>query len=614
MRRKFLTIITVILAAIISMSSLSACNLVTTNDERDMNQVVATVQIENAPLEEIYKRDMITSYLNYGYMYEQYYGYSRDKVFTMIINNLVQNRVYVQNAMLEFDNAKGEGEFGITLNNEKAKWDLDRYLTADEITFAEYSAKVSINDLITSYEDADEEEKKDTLTETVRPTPTDAQNAEKEEPSVDEQKAFEIDVNSTPERKKAFNKVINLLQVNNLLSDDYDGDIKNTQYFKDTVIGYKESKLLENYENCIRKNIFSSITFEQIKTAYLNKYNKQSEWTNAEFVSALSSATAADPILVSNGTGYGFVYNLLLGASEEQTTAIGNIDKKLSIAEKAQKRAVILNETKVKDLRSSWILSGYDFDGEKFTGDYTFTSAENSLPFNGVVEKLKDATDDAPAEYKIDSVTEYGLDAFIEMMETYVYGGVQTAEANNNTSIYRKVNTSTALAEYDERINELLFAFSTDDGSLNTYKGYAIKPIPDGSNSEEYMQEFADAGRELLTMGDKSYIIAATDYGYHVMFYSEVFGADYNYADLDAYLDTFDSEKDWKAEFDKMMLDFADYEETDSYLYLLTNSVVSTNVSNKTQEKQRKILNKYVHDEDTCGVTWYKDRYADLLK
>ena len=610
MRKKILTFITLIMSAIICATSVTGCSLITTDTERDMNQVVASVQItSDAPYEEIQKRDMIMGYLNYGYQYEQYYGYTREQVFTMIINNLVQTRVYVQNAMAEFED--GEGEFQITLNTAKDKWDIDRYLTDPEIIFAEYSAKKSINDLITNYEKVEDEEKQDTLTDTVRAVPTGAANAEKEEPTEDEQKNFKIDVNSSTERRKAYNKVINLLEVNNLLGD-YDGNIETTGYFKDSVVNYKESKLLEKYENCIKENARKQITFQMVENAYANKYDQQSNWTNADFVKALSSATASDPILVNNGEGYGYVYNLLLGASSEQTDEIGKIDKNISIAEKNAQRKLILDEIKVKDLRSSWILSGYDFDGEKFTGDYTFTSADNSLEFKGVVEKIKDATDEKAAEYKINSLTEYKLADFVSMMEEYVYGETKTGESNDNVSVYKKVESTSALAEYDERINELLFAFSTDDGSLNTYKGYAIKPIPDGGNAEEYMQEFADAGRELLNMGGNSYIMVATDYGYHVMFYSQKFTTNYGFDNLTDYLNSVET-KDWAAEFANIIDNYDDYEDTDSYLYLLTDSIISVKVANASSDKQRKVINKYIHDKDTCGVTWYKDRYADLL-
>lgn len=626
MRRKFLTLITLMLALIISVSSLSACKLITVNDERDLNQVVATVQInKDAPKEEILKKDMIMSYLNYGYMYEQY-GYTREKIFTMIIKDLIENRVYIQNAIEEFNS--GDSVFdSIPKNKGYDKWDLDRYLKIDEtdadeknhvneIVEAEYFAKKTMNEIIDAYETQEDEEQKESLSEEVRTVPTNAQNAEKEEPLLSAKKTYKIDTNSTAERRKAFNKVVKLLDSNGLLGEDYNGDLTTSQYYLELVKDDKESTILEKYEDCIRADIFSKVDFNEIKTAHENKFNEQKEWTNAEFVSALSSASTADPILVSNGTGYGYVYNLLLGASTEQTTAISNIDKTISVAEKAAKRKLILDETKVKDLRSSWILSGYDFDGEKFTGDYTFTKPENSFSFKGVVEKIKDAIDDKPAEYKILSLTEYSLNGFIDMMEEYVYGKPQTPVADSNLSVYKKVYAPDIVnghGEYEERINELLFAFSTDPGSLNTYKGYVIKPEPDGANKEEYMQEFADAGRDLLKNGsDKSYIMVATDYGYHVMFYSQVFSNTDANKNLVDYLNTFEN-KNWEDEFDTMMADYVDYEYQDSYLYLLTDSVISTKVNNTMTTKQRKILNKYVYSSDSYVVR-YESRYADLFE
>jgi hypothetical protein len=121
-------------------------------------------------------------------------------------------------------------------------------------------------------------------------------------------------------------------------------------------------------------------------------------------------------------------------------------------------------------------------------------------------------------------------------MESYVYGSSTPTEVVVPTSgsIYKKYKTSAVVEEYDAKINELLFAFSTDPGSLNTFKGYAVKPIPEGTDPEEYVQEFADGARELLEMGGTSYIIVATDNGYHIMFFSEVFNADYNFASLEA--------------------------------------------------------------------------------
>ena len=622
MKKRLLSLITIIMVAIIGLSVLPACNLVTIDEERDMAQVVATVKVEDAPQDEIYKRDMVMAYMNYGYMYEQYYSYTRADVFKLIIDNLIQTRVYIQNAMKEFNDRVYEIELNTKYDGD---WNIDRYLTDEEIIFAEYSAKKDLNEMLKSYEEVEDEEEDEEAFETPRTIPTNAKNKEKEV-SEDEQKNYVVDVNSTTERKAAFKRVIRLLQKNSLLGD-YNGDILETQYFKDTVLNYKENKILEKYELAVRASILDSVGFSELESLYSTKYNTQKDWTDAEFASALSSAKADSPILVNSTNGtFGYVYNLLLGASSEQQEQIKAISKNISIEKREEQRALILQGTKVKDLRSSWVLSAYDHDfidsdsdnigTIKFKNDFAFL--DDSLDFKGEVELVSPATDDKVAKYKILSTEEYTLDSFINLMENYVYGGVQSPIQNDKVSIYRGVNTSNAKDNYDERINELLFAFSTDDGSLNTYKGYAIKPIPDGSASEEWVQEFADAGRKLLGMGKNSYIMVASDYGYHVMFYSEVYNADYDYENLAKYLSTMTlpvpaERATWEAEFEYIKDNYEDYEDKNSFIYLLTGSVITTKVNAQISTKQEEVLSKYVYDKDTSGVVKYESRYADLL-
>ena len=142
----------------------------------------------------------------------------------------------------------------------------------------------------------------------------------------------------------------------------------------------------------------------------------------------------------------------------------------------------------------------------------------------------------------------------------------------------------------------------------------AINFILDKVEDEKYMKEFADGARELLAMeGENSYIIVATDYGYHVMFYSEVFNSSYNYATLEEYLNKFEGQKDWAAELDLIKANFDDEDklDTDSYLYKLFNSI-STSIADKAlSDEQGKILD-YVFGDNDCVVK-YEDRYADLL-
>ena len=615
MKRFLVSIAALVLAIVMCFSTLAGCNLITVNNERNLNQVVATVQIEeDAPLDKIYKKDMALAFMNYGYMYVQYYGYTQAQTYQMILDSLVQSRVFVQYAMKAFD--EGVAPFAITIEKEdenKGVWDVTKYLTAEEELEATYNTIKAMNDLLDSYEETDEEEKKnDTLSMEVRAVPTGATNFE-EEVDKDAYVTKGIDVDSTQERRVAYTKVIEMLRVNGLLGSEYKGQITQTDYYNETEKSNLENKLLEKFNKCISDNARSVYTFGNLKDEYENKYNEQKEWSTSEFINKLSSASASDPILCGFNGNYGYVYNLLLGANEIQQTMIADISTGLSAEDRAKARREILAGTMVTDQRSSWVLSGYDFDGVKFTGDYTFMG-ENALEFKGVVEKVQEKTEDQNAKYKVSSLQPYTLDSFVDMMELYLYGSKQTGVAGiTDPSVYKKVNSNVEVKDYTKKINELLFAFSTDPGSLNTYLGYNIQPKPSSGESETYMQEFADAGRELLTMGKSSYIMVATDYGYHVMFYSAVLSDTYGYNNLIDYLNSQYGEEDWAQKFSDMLENYDDYEDTDNYMYVLFNALSSSTVTKKVTDKQNEIINKYVYDANNTYVKLFTGAYADLI-
>ncbi len=636
MKKRLLAFVTILMTIIISVTALTGCKLFEKDATRDLNQVVAEIRIKDgAPTDKIYKKDMVMAYLNYGYMYEQYYSYTTAQVFALIIDNLVQTRVYVQNAMDEFYNGVYAYDFDMS-EEEKAEraslgaWDLNKYLSDEEILDATYSTYKDLNELLENYEEQTDEHghaghaHADALPETVRTAPTDAANAEKELSIDDKEKyiAKGIDTSSTAERRKSFNAVIKMFEANELLGD-YKGDIKDTDYYKRSLESYKETALVQKFEKCLSEAVRANYTFEDLEKAYSEKYDEQANMTNAEFVNALTSATASSPVVVSKYGTYGYVYNLLLGASDVQSEDIKAIDTNLSDAERAAQRRTILSATTAKDLRSTWIYSGYDFEFDAasgtgvFTGDYTFAKDKaNSLPFQGKLTHLnaEDAEkEDYVAEYKVNSVTEYDLDGFVAFMENYVYGGAQQDVNDGDPNVYKAVNYGGAITEFDAKINELLFAFSTDPGSLNTFKGYGIKPAPDGANTEEYVTEFATKARDLLEMGGNSYVMVATDYGYHVLFFSEKYTVDYGFDSLTKYLDNEYGVKDWKAEFNTMLANYDDYEDTNGYLYLLFNSLTSNKVTSELTKKQSEILNTYLYNQETKGVTFYKDAYKDLV-
>lgn len=627
MKKRLIKFVTLILSAIMALAGFSGCNLVTSNTERDLNQVVATVNINSE--DNIYKKDLIMSYLNYGYYYVQYYGYSAADTYNLILNNLINNRIIVQVA---YDTFKNDETY--TKNTKYEQSDIKWYLSDEDITDAKYSTYKSINDLIDSYvEKADE--KQDTLTVDVRTVPTNAKNAEKDVDKAEYVK--NIDENgfdtASENRRVAFNKVIKLLEANELKGKDYDGTIPSTDYFKLLLKSNYESKIVENYENYIVKGIKDNLKFSDLETLFTEKLTGQKEWSNEKFVSALSSASATEPILYSNQNGtYGYVYNLLLGVSDAQSKKIEELQHEkehehLNEAEYAAKRKTILEETTAKDLRSSWVLSGYDGIFEKaneddeygkytFTGDYKFT--KDGLAFQGEVKQLRAKTDDKDGIYSIGSVETFGLKKFTEFVNEYVYGDTTTEVAPiDNADRYFEYNKADKPQEYDAKINELLFAFSTDSGSLNTYKGYVIKP-----ENTEYVKTFGEAGKALLAEGGSSYMVVASDYGYHFMFFSEVWHYQDGYIneqgepDLGLYLDTLGIDKGtltWAEYFAEQMKDWDTFAEDNSYLYVLASELISDELSDFSSQSSESIKIKYRYGEKKECTVIYKDRFADLL-
>ena len=612
MKKRLIRFITLIMSVIIGIAGLSGCRLITKNSERDLGQVVATVNINQE--ENIYKKDLVMGYMNYGYMYVQYYGYSQKDVYTIILNNLVNNRIVVQVAYEEFEESSVKDE-------TKAKYTPERYLDEDEIIEAKYNTYKSINDLLDAYSDDNTyTEKKDTLTMDVRTVPTDAKNKEAE---VDKETyvAKGFDVSSNEYRRDAFNKVIKLLKDNGLCGDGNNSRIEDTEYFKMLLKSNYENEIIKNYEEFVLADIKASVSYANLKTLYDSKLSTQQAWSNSDFVSALSNASATSPILYSNQNGtYGYVYNLLLGVNDYQSGQIEELQEKrvhevLTEAEYAEQRAEILKYTIAQDLRSSWILSGYDFDFEtkKFTGDYAF--AEDSLSFKGEVNKLRDADEEhnLSAVYSVGKLNTYGLTGFIDLVNDYVYGGDKGAENTTDSNIYWEYNSGAddMPEEYDAKINELLFAFSTDPGSLNTYKGYVIKP-----DNNEYVKTFGDAGKALLDEGGSSYKVVASDYGYHFMFFSEVWTFEKGYADLDAYLATLNIDNEyesWDKYLEEMIKDWDDFEEENNFLYILTSEWISKKLSDVSSKAIGNITYKYHYGEQKNCTTIYEDRFADLL-
>lgn len=263
---------------------------------------------------------------------------------------------------------------------------------------------------------------------------------------------------------------------------------------------------------------------------------------------------------------------------------------------------------------------------ERYAGKY---------PFNGTAEKKDDGT------YKL-TYNLLDVDGFIDEMESYIgyvtenssvasgyyYSGTldnlaqwNAADKESSTfysvtadyfpkdangvidqsaNIYYKGSVSnlgfTADGALDKTtnsykvisaVNELMFAYSTDTGCLNSYLGYSIAAKEEATS---YVAEFEYAAQQAVNdgAGVGNYYVVATDYGWHIIYVSFVYTGGEVYGGFDY------NERNTEGTFS----------------YYFYQSKKSSTVTEYGNNKETMI--RYNANNDTV-VTLHKDRYEDLL-
>ena len=183
--KKYITkILSLVLTVILSVGFLSGCDLITTDVEVDMNQTVATIQLEGMNKEEIKKRELVSSFNSNGYIYMYYYGYTQQETIEKLIGDLVNNRIIVQQSkqalttkttalknekgffalakeeqnptskdkVLLIKNWKGQDMVEVGKNDP-----VDSFLTEYEVLKAKYTTLKTVKNLLDGYSEEEEE-------------------------------------------------------------------------------------------------------------------------------------------------------------------------------------------------------------------------------------------------------------------------------------------------------------------------------------------------------------------------------------------------------------------------------------------------------------------------
>lgn len=680
MKKFFAKILSCALAAVLALFVLNGCALITTNVERDMAQVIATVAVDEALSEDVYKRELVSSYNSSGYYYVQYQGMSEEETYEKLLEDIVRNRILKQQAKLAFTGKTSINETGYfaqangvvaadrtsyenvlagTYNDGKnyagkaftevKKTDgIDQFMTEYEFYAIQYNVLASIKTLIDNYSEDEEEhhhEGYESYQGEIRATltlPTQANGNEWEMANDDEIK--KVDANS--DFYKSFKQIneeaelgldLSVYQTNYDLAlgvykkyyENYDLLIKDNRsemtkivrdlkklgfitseeaakktplnkedileftYFEDALQIQYENQLINKYKLALQNEQEKALASDDaLYAAYLNVFNSQKNKFDRDYTSyesALETASNSSLVLYNPEYAegkYGYVLNLLIGFNDEQTAILTAVDEnvKLTTEQRNAAREELLGTLTAKDQRSSWVeanYGSYETETGKFTFGEDYCKTEALRTFVGDIYGAKEYTyhNDYDIEEKAFSYEYVG--ATEKPFETFYSSIVESIMGFNGKS--GKISgTDDEIAKF----KDIIFAYSTDPGSLSDGDGYVYSPK---TSATKYVKEFADAAKVIVNQGVGAYTVVATDYGYHILLCTKVIEPNTTAIEKAKFLEDVSKE-------DTIPYLFKEYQKA---------RLVATNVE--------KVTNKFFKDNLEGSVTYNKKTYEDLI-
>lgn len=618
MKRKLGKFMAFILSCVIALGLFAGCELIAVDKDADMAQVVATVNVdEYGTAENIYKRELVSGYVNYGYQYVSYYGYTLSQTYELILDNLVNNKVITQYSKAQLSEKKDENatialpEAGSDkVMNDRLNYIKESVKYLDEVQIAEavYTTQSTFNSMLDSFDEELEDETAEVEDETVteRTVPTvkavegevvDVNYAEEmglpENTLVDDVDKDDYEswlkskyveycaaetgkpaVATTVSRKKAFKQLVEMFEAYGLIAEgEFDAlgkskqyDITNYLYYYDVLASNIDSLIVANFEDDLTA---ISEQFIEEKEAlwdeYQSAYNTQKakyEKDLTAYETALDGVTEDSFVLYNPNVGeikYGYVANILIGFSDEATAALNSYKAAATSNKKVEEyRVSLLDTLVVKDLRSTWLQKGYaekadgwteanknDAQAYKFGDDYVKTAELKSFIGSFVNDtEYKTTTEytyykkegEAKAAWADKEVEDnvYNFNSIVPDENSFVYfaeeylslidpamvksSAVKASDYNGYNGVIPGFNDNKE--DMLQVIDDILFAFGTDPGSLNNYLGYLYSPK---TSATTFVKEFADAAKKLVetnTVGAFEFV--ATDYGYHIMILTHI--------------------------------------------------------------------------------------------
>lgn len=549
--KKFLA---VLLVTIIAVSVFAGCDVITKNDERDYNQVLATVTYEGLT-STVTKGEFESSFNSLAYYYVYYYGYTVEKAADYIFESLAQRKLLI---LYVRDYYAGEQGVSNTVNvdsfltavekNEAVKSANSTMQSSYDSTFEElWKEYMAVNEkeYYTKYpdlapdgyfdDDENDEEEEDTekTTDTAR-----AARPDKAEEDVDYDGELADEDVATPffmqdnhyeddftdEQKAVSNKAVS--QLKKSLTENY----ISYEYYLNSAY---ETQLLSKYQRHFGVD-YTMEAYADLVDAKYNDYitvNKDTFKYNSE--SAYKTALGTLTNLVyhpESEQGYGYVFNILLQFSDEQTALLKAFTAECTDEEDiAAYRELLAKQIKVN-------VTNPDYDPD-------YNDCEECCDDDDV--KCDDPA--CPCKmYTREGVLATDILAEIEGILGDIDSGDLTAANATLESVHidltiADIDGADGLTDYEKFVlkrevaTTYVYLVNDDSGMYDKDKDYAISNsglgylvTPEGKTSD-YVEEFTDLGRALVDDGLGSYGYCTTDYGYHLMFVSYVpYGSTFN--------------------------------------------------------------------------------------
>ena len=443
-----------------------------------------------------------------------------------------------------------------------------RFVEKEDVLKAVSDAVNNVNSFIDSFMDSDKEDDDhdhEHISYTTRTVPT----MEKEEETVDVDACMNVIKNDTKglnakvtgDRLKALGKGYKKLVELGLVTDGenyYEGNDKNNAtvmsvmqlgYFKDSVRSAIDSKLVDKYEKKLRDE--KTATEDELWSQYEQlKAKQESEYTGdiSALETALGNVSSSSFVVYNSSIGYGYVSHLVIEYTEEQKAKITEAKGKDDATNESVKAVVdgLQNDIVVKDLRDSWVKSGYGtYDGTnfKFGKKYVYNTNGSLATYQGNISEVtyytEEVDDKEEVHFNFGKVTagNKNVDYFKGILGEYLGGitvdmdaAVQAKSADG--ADYKTLNAEGRKA-VTNNFEDIKFAFSTDTGNFNKYLGYLYSPLTAANN---YVPEFVAACKTAVEGGAGSVVMFMSEsYGLHVLMCTET-AKDYGmYADKDAF-------------------------------------------------------------------------------